>query len=237
MVKLNLLIALFLFQLGILSAQSFDTKPMIDSVKNKMNKVNDYSADVTIKLNVSFIKIPVKKATIYYKKPNKIKMKTTGFAMLPKNGANFNAGDFLKKDFTSVYIKSEKINGIKTEMVKVIPLTNDNEIILATMWIDRKQSRIYKIDATTKSNGNFLMEFSYPTVANSFDMASALQFTFDVTKTTLPVAISGDFDTDEKQKKTDDGKPKKAILTLNYTNYKVNTGIPDSFFVEEKKKK
>jgi hypothetical protein len=220
-----------------LNAQSYDTKPMIDSVKNKMNKVNDYSADVTIKLNVSFIKIPVKKATVYYKKPDKIKMKTTGFAMLPKNGTNFNAGDFLKKDFTSIFIKSEIIKGVKTEMVKVIPLTADNDILLATMWIDRKQQRIYRIDATTKTNGNFLMEFSYPSISNPFDMASALQFTFDVTKTTLPVAISGDFDADEKPKKADDGKPKKAILTLSYSNYKVNTGIPDSFFVEDKKKK
>ena len=80
------------------------------------------------------------------------------------------------------------------------------------------------------------MEFSYPKIANQNDMPSALQFTFDVNKTSLPVAISGDFDSD-KAKVKDDGKPKKAILTLNYSNYKINTGIPDSFFVEEKKKK
>ena len=219
-----------------LFAQSYDSKPLLDSVKNKMNKVNDYSADVSIKLNVTFIKIPVKKATIYYKKPDKIRMKTTGFAMLPKKGANFNAGDFLKKDFTSIFIKNEMIKGVRTEMIKVVPLTADNDILLATMWIDRKKQIIYKIDATTKSNGNFLMEFSYPTVANPFDMPSALQFTFEVNKTTLPVAVSGDFDSDAKKVK-DDGKPKKAILTLNYSNYKVNTGIPDSFFVDEKKKK
>jgi hypothetical protein len=219
-----------------LFAQNYDTKPLLDSVKNKMNKVNDYSADVSIKLNVSFIKIPVKKATIYFKKPDKIRMKTTGFAMLPKKGANFNAGDFLKKDFASIFIKQEIVKGIKTEMIKVVPLTADNEILLATMWIDRKTQLIYKIDATTKANGNFLMEFSYPKIANAFDMPAALQFTFDVNKTTLPVAISGDLDSDSKKVK-DDGKPKKATLTLNYSNYKVNTGIPDSFFVDEKRKK
>jgi len=214
-------------------AQSYDSKPLLDSVKNKMNKVNDYSADVSIKLNVSFIKIPVKKAIIYYKKPDKIRMKTTGFAMLPKKGANFNVGDFLKKDFTSIYVKSEVIKGVKTEMIKVVPLTADNEILLATMWIDRKNQLIYKIEATTKANGNFLIEFSYPKIANAFNMPSSLQFTFEVNKTTLPVAVSGEFDSDNKKIK-DDGKPKKAILTLSYSNYKVNAGIPDSFFVEEK---
>ena len=77
------------------------------------------------------------------------------------------------------------------------------------------------------------MEFSYPKIANAFNMPSSLQFTFEVNKTTLPVAVSGEFDSDNKKLK-DDGKPKKAILTLNYSNYKVNAGIPDSFFVEEK---
>lgn len=220
-----------------LYAQSYDSKPLLDSIRKKMNRVNDYSADIKIKLNVSFIKIPVKTATLFFKKPNKVKMKTDGFAMLPKQSASFNAGDFLNKDFTSIYIKSEKVNGEMNDMIKVIPLTNDGEIILATLWVNRKKQLVNKIDATTKSNGNFLMEFHYPSPALPYEMPDLLKFTLDITKTTLPVSITGDFDSDQKLKKNEEAKKQKAVLTIQYSNYKINTGIPDSFFTEEKKKK
>jgi hypothetical protein len=235
--KKNIILFVCLIISGISFAQQFDTKPLLDSIRKKMNRVNDYSADIQIKLNVSFIKIPVKTATIYFKKPNKVKMKTAGFAMLPKQSASFNAGDFLSNDFSSFFVKSELINGVPNDVIKVVPMSNDGEIILATMWIDRRKQLVNKIDATTKSNGNFLMEFRYPKIANVYDMPELLKFTLDITKTTLPVSITGDFDSDKKIKKSDEAKKQKATLSISYSNYKINTGIPDSFFIEEKKKK
>ena len=84
--KKLILVAIFTITYNTIFAQSYDSKPLLDSLKNKMNKVNDYSADVTIKLNVSFIKIPIKKATIFYKKPDKIKMRAK--KIRPTNAAN-----------------------------------------------------------------------------------------------------------------------------------------------------
>lgn len=235
--KKALILLIITLHINTVFAQQYDTKPLLDSIKKKMNRVTDYSADIQIKLNVSFIKIPVKSATIYFKKPNKVKMKTEGFAMLPKQSASFNAADFLNKDFSSFYVKSEKINGVQNDVVKVVPMSSDGEIILATMWIDRKKQLVNKIDATTKSNGNFLLEFRYPKTPNPYEMPDLLKFTLDITKTTLPVSITGDFDSDQRIKKSDEAKKQKATLSISYSNYKINTGIPDSFFIEEKKKK
>jgi hypothetical protein len=70
-------------------------------------------------------------------------------------------------------------------------------------------------------------------VANPYELPSSLTFTFDVNKSTLPIGITGEFDAEKKEK--DDGKPKKATLTIQYKNYVVNKGIPDAFFIEKNK--
>jgi hypothetical protein len=218
---------------GKVSAQISEPKLLLDSINTKLNRVNDYSADVKIKLNVSFIKIPVKEAKVFYKKPDKIKMKSTGFALLPKKGINFSLAALLNKSYTSVWIKKETINGTSCDVIKIIPLVEDQDILLATVWIDRKKQLLLKVDANTKSNGSFLIDFVYNLKSNVFDLPEKLNFTFEVNKMSLPMGITGDFDSDKAPEKNN--KPQKATLSLIYSNYIVNKGIPDSFFVEETK--
>ena len=215
-------------------AQEFNPQPLLDSVKNKFNKVNDYTADIKIKVNVTFIKIPVKEGKLYFKKPDKIKLVSKGFAMLPKRGMNFTFNELFEKKYNAIFIKNEIINKINTYVLKIIPLDDSADILLATIWIDRKTQNIMKIDAVSKSNGNFVTLFDYPSKANPFDLPSQLTFTFEVTKATLPMGVTGDFGGEKPKVK--DNKPQKATLSISYTNYLVNKGIADSFFKEEKAK-
>lgn len=227
-----------LFQITFFSAvcvaQEFNPQPLLDSVKNKFNKVNDYTADIKIKVNVSFIKIPVKEGKLYFKKPNKIKLISKGFAMLPKRGMNFTFNELFEKKYNAIYIKNELINKANTYVIKIIPLDDSADILLATIWIDRKTQSIKKIDAVSKSNGNFVTLFAYPIISNPFDLPSQLTYTFDVQKATLPMGVTGDFGGEKPKVK--DIKPQKATLTISYANYKVNKGIADRFFIEEKTK-
>jgi hypothetical protein len=219
---------------NVCSAQEFNPQPLLDSVKNKFNKVNDYTADIKIKVNVTFIKIPVKEGKLYFKKPDKIKLVSKGFAMLPKRGMNFTFNELFEKKYNAIFIKNEIINKINTYVVKIIPLDDSADILIASIWIDRKTQSIMKIDAVSKSNGNFVTLFDYPTKANPFDLPSQLTFTFEVTKATLPMGVTGDFGGEKPKVK--DNKPQKATLSISYANYIVNKGIADSFFKEEKAK-
>jgi hypothetical protein len=233
LIYFNLLVLIFL-NLGRTQAQEFNVLPLLDSVKYKFNKVNDYTADIKIKVNVTFIKIPVKDGKLYFKKPDKIKLVSKGFAMLPKRGLNFTFNELFEKKYSAIFMKNEIINKINTYVVKIISLDESADILLATIWIDRKTQTIRKIDAVSKSNGNFVTLFDYPAKANPFDLPSQLTFTFEVTKATLPMGVTGDFGGEKPKVK--DNKPQKATLSITYANYIVNKGIADSFFKEEKAK-
>ena len=154
--------------------------------------------------------------------------------MLPKRGMNFTFNELFEKKYNAIYIKNELINKVNTYVIKIIPLDDSADILLATIWIDRKTQSIKKIDAVSKSNGNFVTLFAYPIISNPFDLPSQLTYTFDVQKATLPMGVTGDFGGEKPKVK--DNKPQKATLTISYANYNVNKGIADRFFIEEKTK-
>ncbi len=225
----------FLFSLTLVitgQAQNLNPQPLLDSIQLKLNKVKDYSADLKIKVAVDFIKIPAREAKIYFKQPDKIKMKSTGFALLPKRGLNFSSGDLLNKKYQAIYVKTELLNKIPTLVVKIVPLEDNSDILLATVWIERGKQLIRRIDASTKSNGSFTIHFEYPVASNFYDLPQLLTFDFDVNKMEIPAAISGDYNT-EKPKEKKSG-PIRGKILLSYSNYLVNKGIPDSFFLEKK---
>ena len=64
--------------------QAQDMMPLIRKVKAKLDLVKDYTASGTMKTDVAFIKAPVGKVTIWYRKPNKFKLKKDGgISILP----------------------------------------------------------------------------------------------------------------------------------------------------------
>ncbi|MFZ4059050.1 MAG: LolA family protein, partial [Ferruginibacter sp.] len=66
-------IALLLMFVQYLHAQ--DVNVLVQKVKAKIDLVNDYEATGRMKTNVTFLKVPEADVTIYFKKPNKIRIK------------------------------------------------------------------------------------------------------------------------------------------------------------------
>jgi len=229
----KIIFLLFLF----LSAQGFsqDTKPelIINEVQNNFDGVQDYQVDVSIKVDVNFLKVPESKAKLYFKQPDKIHFESDGFALLPKEGMNFSPFAFTKGDYTALFEKEEILDGIKTTIIKIIPLGDVNNIILSTLWIDRSKKVIRKVESTTKTNGTFVMELKYDDPKLNFPLPTSMTFVFNIDKLNLPKSISGDMNTETK--KEDDNKTTTGKVFIKYSNYKVNRGISDSMFDEKKK--
>lgn len=222
-------------QLGF--SQSKDPNEILNDVITNFNKVNDYQVDVNIKVDVEFIKVPETKAKIYFKQPDKVHLEADGFAMLPKNGMEFSPSAFIKKDYTAIYEQDVDLNGYKTSMVKVIPLGDQGEVILSTLWIDQKKQVIRKVESTTKTNGTFSIDFTFDDKIK-YPLPSKIIFSFNMDKMNIPSTITGE-PTNEKQdkKSKNSGSTTRGQVIVNYSNYVVNKGISDSIFEDKGKKK
>ncbi|MEW6506329.1 MAG: hypothetical protein AB1432_01150 [Bacteroidota bacterium] len=223
--------AICLLVTTVISAQSKDPVKIINSVIKEFEKIEDYEVDVTIKLDFSMVKIPDMKAKYYFKQPDKVKIDSKGFAMIPKHSLNFSPTQFLKGDFTAIYAKSESENNRTYDIIKIIPNSDSLDVILTTLWIDQQSKVIKKVETTGKRSGTLHVDLDYQ---NNSVLPSSAVFSFNIGN----LAARDVNANNEEKKENRSGHRRDALINgkvyMTYSNYKINKGIPDSFFIEEK---
>lgn len=227
---------LFFFMQVFCLAQVNKPEEVLNKVKENFNRIKDYEVDVHIKVDVNFLKVPETQAKIYFKQPDKIRLKSEGFAMLPKEGLNFSPLNFLTEDYTSIFDKEGSVDGYSCYLIKIIPLGDKSDLILTNLWIDKNKYIIRQIESTTKSNGTFTINLKYNNDLN-YPLPASMIFAFNIKKMELPEGITDGMDEtnqSRKEKQYKNGTTTGKVY-VNYSNYKVNINLPDSIFADEKK--
>ena len=203
-----------------------DANAILKPVRENFDKIRDYTANAHININVEKVRIPDKNAIVYYKHPDKFRFKADGFAMLPKKGANATAMQILQGNYTAIDAGNTTLNAVPVDVIKVLPLDQGGDVILSTLWID-EQHRVQKLESTTREQGSYTVDFKYNST-NPFHLPQQIVINFDVEKMNIPLGLS--LDIENFGKKKDDAKSSRGVVTVTYSNYKVNTGLGDSVF-------
>lgn len=119
---------------------------LIMKVKAKLDQVSDYEADGKMKTDVAFIKAPVGKVKVYFKKPNKFRLKKDGgISLLPRGGVSVNMNSMITTtDFIALAAGEAMVGGTKTKVVKLLPANENSDIVLTTMYIDEANLLVKK---------------------------------------------------------------------------------------------
>ena len=145
---------------------------------------------------------------------------------------SFHLLHYLKKRYTAIYESDIDLNGFNTSIVKIIPLGDQGDVILSTLWIDQKAKVIRKVESTTKTNGTFTIDFTYSDKIN-YPLPEKIVFAFNLDKMNIPSTITGETSNSSSDKKNknrlSDSRTKGKVI-VNYSNYIVNKGLPDSIF-------
>lgn len=224
---------LFLFiSCSVLLSSAQDMTALVLKVKNKLDLVNDYVAEGRMKTDVAFIKAPLGKVKVYFRKPDKFRLKKDGgISLLPKGGVSVNMNSLITTaDFIALAAGDAVVNGIKTRVVKLLPANENGEIILTTLYIDEPNLVVRKAVTTTRENGTYEMEMEYGRYL-PYGLPDKVVFAFNTRDYKLPKGITLEFEDNEKSP-TDAEKLKKrkGRVEITYTSYIVNKGIPESVF-------
>jgi len=226
------IVFVYIFLLVSFSSYSQDMTALIMRVKAKLDQVNDYEADGRMKTDVSFIKAPIGKVKVYFKKPNKFRLKKDGgISLLPKGGVSVNMNSiFATSDFVALAAGEAMIGGSKTRIVKLLPANENSDIVLTTMYIDETNLLVKKAVTTTRENGTYEIEMSYGQYTQ-YGLPDKVVFTFNTKDYKLPKGITLEFNDEEKPlSEADKLKNKKGRVEITYTNYQINKGLPDAVF-------
>ena len=211
------------------NSNSRDKDPMeiLESVKNRYFEIRDFTAKATIIVDVDFVNIPDKEIEIFYKFPSKVKIKTKGFAMIPKKGMNFSVYELFKYEYTAIHVQTLINNGNELEEIKFIPLDKKSDLAIATLWVDQLKKRITRVEGIPKKGGNFVMELDYGRDNDVLPIQSKIMFEMEQMR--VPFRFFGNLEVDKEKLK----EAREGVVTIIYRDYQINLGLEDEIFVEE----
>ena len=226
---------LFLFSFILLAtaaAKAQDVNALIQKIKQKLDQVKDYEASGKMKTNVAFLKVPVADIKLYFKKPEKIKFKTSkGVSFIPKGAVSINLNNILGNGkYTALDAGTDKIGGTVVRVVKLLPEDDNSDVVLSTLYIDETNLLIRKTKTTTKENGTYELELTYGKYAG-YALPDKIIFSFNTKDYKLPKGVTFDFDDGAVKKPVDKEKHKKGRAEIVFSSYKINQGVPDSVFL------
>lgn len=226
----KILLFLITIHLG-LAGFSQDMTALVMKVKAKLDQVNDYEADGKMKTDVAFIKAPIGKVKVFYKKPNKFRLKKDGgISLLPKGGVSVNMSSiFATTDFVALSAGEALVDGTKTRIVKLLPVNESSDVVLTTLYIDEPNLLIKKATTTTRENGTYGIEMSYGRFAQ-YGLPDKAVFSFNTKDYKLPKGLTLEFDDEKPTTEAEKLKNKKGRVEITYSNYIINKGVSDAMF-------
>ena len=236
---------LFLFLLANSNAFSNNNPEyIIKKTDDQFREINNYQVDMVISIAIPAFRMPKKKYKVYFKQPDKIKVKSRGFGLLPKTGM-----------FTSPLENFSNLSNIRFS--KDLSRTNPNEIMLVgdlvldslALDVPNEYARLtfkptvdVKVDTQnwvitqvlTKIDTVKIMEINnfYDIVDDSFYMPIRSTVEYYVKDARLSKWINKDIGTimGNNHNMNVESDMVKGLISVNYAKYRVNRGIKDSIF-------
>ena len=252
----RLILVAFLIMSPLLVAQTLTIEQIRNNIISQFNRINDYQVDIKISVKMTGFRMPKKKIHIYYKKPNKIKVETRGFAILPNIGADGNPSKFLDmlKHVTEIKRTIRDNNPFYRIMGKVnqdslkIPVSvkkDETPNITMDVFVDAKKWIITEVGVYLDSESVFTFKTDYIEVS---DVMVPTRSVFKIGvkgisrwTTQNPFDFGGpgsDREEFEKIAKNAGFDPEKdefvGEMIMIFSKYKVNQGIDDALFIEKK---
>ena len=236
---------LFLFLLANSKAFSNNNPEyIIKKTDDQFREINNYQVDMVISIAIPAFRMPKKKYKVYFKQPDKIKVKSRGFGLLPKTGM-----------FTSPVENFSNLSNIRFS--KDFSRTNPYEIMLVgdlvldslALDVPNEYARLtfkptvdVKVDTQnwvitqvlTKIDTVKIMEINnfYDVVDDSFYMPIRSTVEYYVKDARLSKWINKDIGTimGNNHSMNIESDMVKGLISVNYAKYRVNRGIKDSIF-------
>ncbi|MDP4251427.1 MAG: hypothetical protein Q8918_15085 [Bacteroidota bacterium] len=228
---LRQLMFIFTLFLPILSLHAQDPEVLIKNIREKLDKINDYQAEAGLKTNIPFLQVPDADVEVFYKKPDKIKIKNEkGISLVPKESVSISLYSLVNGKYQVIDAGSDLLNGTPVRVLKLLPANENADLVLATLYIDAAKTLVLKAKITTRENGTDEVDLSYGKYIQA-SLPDKIVFSFNTQDYKLPKGVTFDYD-DGASKKNETGNQKnqRGKIELSFHTYRINRGLEDSIF-------
>lgn len=212
-------------------AQAQDPAALVQKVRAKLEQVKDYEAAGEMKTNISFLKVPPAQVKVYYRQPDKLKIRNEkGVSLVPKGSVSISLSNLLRGQYQVLDGGNDNVNGVPVRIIKLLPVDDNGEVVLSTLYIDPAKLLIVKAKTTTRESGTNELEMSYGKYA-AYGLPDKIVFTFNAQEYKLPKGVTFDYDDGSHKKKEGPGsRNQRGKIEITYSSYAINKGISDEVF-------
>ena len=215
---------------------------IINNTERKFRSVDDYEVKMIVSMSIPAFRMPKKKYHIFFKQPNKVKIKSRGFGVLPRTGIftspieNFDNLTNIKINNKSQKLQKDKIMISGNLILDSLELEMPNDYAKLTfkptvdVVIDTSKWVITRV--TTKIDTVKIMEIKnkFDFVDKDFYLPIESKVEYYVKDARLSKWMKKDIGLFVGDQKNIKGDMVKGLITVFYNNYRVNRGIEDSIF-------
>lgn len=216
-------------------AENIDPEIVIAKVQANYDLIEDYSVTARVKVDIPNLRMPRKKIKFYYKKPDKLITKTNGFAIVPKSGMFPVPTTFLSDSTEVKWTREDTLNNSKCYILECGYSFDKDTLSNFFLWINTSRWTIDKITTNESGIKGSSMIFSYVNL-DGFWIPEATDLYINFKKG-LPDAsrpsIKYPFGFMSFGKQFEEDKLHGEVKIM-FSDYKINSGLKDSFFNNQK---
>jgi len=190
--------------------------------------VRDFTVTVSAAIDMERIRVPKMEATVYFKKPDKFHVVSSGFMMLPREGMALDPA-LLRARYRADVQALDTVDGraaYRLELTAKSPAGGMNEFRL---WIDRVTWTPLRMDANPYEGRSLSMRFEYALVEGRIWLPVVIRANFDVRDTRADRPGVPDA-TGQEYQEPPRAAPRAGSMTIRYSEYRLNTGLSDDIF-------
>jgi len=221
----------------LLTAQTWDAHQVLDSLRARFNRVEDYQVDLQVSLDMPMLRMPRKKMTFTFKQPDKTHLKARGFAMVPRRGLVLSPDSLFQKLQDLTMVGDTLLNGQACLILRGFEKGPGGLTLMADVIVDRKLWLVRGITTHLEDHEVFRLRIEYVEVAPGLHMPAETRLRFQINERFIRGRSRNhqSYDPDIQVPALDEGGDMIGEASIVFTNYRVNHGIPDEFFREEEK--
>ena len=205
-------IALFVITSFTCFSQQIDKDFLL--LKQRMDSVSSFTAKLVLDVDISFINMPTKQATLNYNRGKRMKIDAKDFVLLPKRGLDFSLNSLTEYPYITVDRGKEVKNGRLCKVLNIIPTDAKADFSIATVWL------LHTTEINTKKDGAYQMALEYKKAKDV--LPQKVEVSFEIEKLKIPVNFLGKGSSiDRKKMKATAVKKGKIYLLLSYASIKM----------------
>ncbi|HTR81929.1 MAG TPA: hypothetical protein VMM58_09895 [Bacteroidota bacterium] len=208
-------------------AQSMTAAEVFQNMKRQFELIKDYVATLKVTVDMEKTQIPEMLVTIYFKQPDKVHIESKNFAMIPREVADVNPIQLMDK-FDATAVGTEQKDNVTYYKLRLMskpekgrPVRESYALVDGSRWV------VTHFETAPSEMRKVLVDLDYMMVDHKYILPKKVDVRLETQEPS---------DSSAERMYGQQRTPRKGTVTVQYSDYKVNTGLSDEIFEKKKEK-